>query len=83
MKQIAKWLALVSILVFAIVWGVMGLKILNNNYLISIELYIGLVSFIAFFICVLYVKIANRCRHCGKPHHSFGKYCSYCGKEIN
>ena len=83
MKEIAKWLAVISIITFVVAWGIMGLKILDNNYLITIETYIGGISLVVFFVCVLYVKITNRCPHCGKTRLSFGKYCPYCGKEIS
>ena len=83
MKKIAKWLAVISIITFVVAWGIMGLKILDNNYLITIETYIGGISLVVFFVCVLYVKITNRCPHCGKTRLSFGKYCPYCGKEIS
>lgn len=83
MKKIAKWLAVISIIVFVLAWSVMGLKLLDNNYLITIEAYIGLISLIVFLVCVLSVKFTNRCPHCGKTKQSFGKYCPYCGKEIN
>ena len=83
MKKIAKWVAAISIVVFVLAWGVMGLKLLDNNYLITTEAYIGLVSLVVFFVCVMYVKFTNRCPHCGKTKQSFGKYCPYCGKKIN
>ena len=83
MKKIAKWVALISIVVFVLAWGVMGLKLLDNNYLITTEAYIGLVSLVVFFVCVMYVKFTNRCPHCGKTKQSFGKYCPCCGKKIN
>lgn len=83
MKNIAKWLAVISIIVFVFAWGIMGLKIIDNNYLITAEAYIGLISFVVFFVCVLYLKFANRCSHCGKTKQSLGKYCPHCGKEIN
>ena len=83
MKKIAKWLAVISIIIFVFDWGVMGLKLLDNNYLITTEAYIGLISFLIFIVCVMYVKFTNRCPHCGKTKQSFGKYCPYCGKEIN
>ncbi|MBR2848093.1 MAG: hypothetical protein IKB87_01395 [Clostridia bacterium] len=82
MKTIAKWLAVISIIVFVVAWGIMGLKILDNNYFITTEAYIGLISLVVFFVCVMYVKLTNRCPHCGKEKQSFGKYCPYCGNEI-
>ena len=83
MKKIAKWLAVISIAVFVIDWGVMGLKLLDNDYLITTEANIGLISLAVFWVCIMYVKLTNRCPHCGKTKLSFGKYCPYCGKEIN
>lgn len=83
MKKKAKWLAVISIVVFVLAWGVMGLKLLDNNYRIITEAYIGLISLVIFLACVLYVKLTNRCPYCGKAKQSFGKYCPYCGKEIN
>ena len=66
MKKIAKWLATISIIVFVIAWGVIGVKLLDNNYLITTEAYIGLISLVVFVVCVVYVKITSRCPHCGK-----------------
>ncbi|MBQ7777577.1 MAG: zinc ribbon domain-containing protein [Oscillibacter sp.] len=83
MRKIAKWLAAISIAVFAIDWGVIGLKLLDGNYDITADVYIGLILLVVFFVSVLYVKLTNRCPHCGKMKQSFGKYCPYCGKEIN
>ena len=60
MKKIVKWLAVISIVVFVIAWGIIGLKISDNNYLITVEAYIGLISLIVFFVCVIYVKVKNR-----------------------
>lgn len=83
MRTAVKCLAGISIFVFVIAWGVMGLKLLDNNYNITTEAYIGLVSFVAFFISILYVKCTNRCPHCGKIRQSFGPYCPYCGNKLN
>ena len=82
MKKIAKWLAVISSVIFIIAWGIMGLKILDNDYLITIEAYTGLISLVVFFVCVMYLKITNRCPYCGKIKQTVGKYCPYCGKEI-
>lgn len=74
MKKTAVWLTAISITVFVIAWGVMGLKIFNNDYLITPEAYIGLISLIVCFICILYIKFTNRCPHCGKLQIPFGRY---------
>lgn len=83
MKKIVRSLLIISAVVFAIAWGVMGLKLLDKDYLITAEAYTGLISIIVGFGCLLYLKCLNRCPHCGKTIQSFGKYCSYCGKKIN
>lgn len=83
MKKIVTWLAVISIIVFVIAWGIMGLKLLDNDYLITTEAYIGLISLVVSLICVLYMRFTSRCPHCGKLKQTFGKYCPYCGKEIN
>ena len=83
MKKAVKWLAVISILVFVIVWGIIGLKIHDNDYLFTTEAYIALVSLIVFFICVMYLRITNRCPHCGKMKQPFANYCPHCGKEQN
>lgn len=82
MKKYIKWIMVLSIIIFVIDWGVMGLKILENNYDITIEAYVGLVSFLTFNACVIYRGFNDKCPHCGKLRWSKGKYCSYCGKEI-
>ena len=35
MKKIAKWLAVTSMIVFVFAWGLMGLKLLENDYRIE------------------------------------------------
>ncbi len=83
MKKTAKRLAVISVAVFVIDWGVMGLKLLDNDYLITAEVIIGLISLAVFWVCIMYIKLTDRCPNCGKTKLSFGKYCPYCGKEIN
>ncbi len=83
MKKAAKWLAGISVGVFVIAWGVMGLKLLDGNYLITAEAYTGLSCMAVCFVCLAYLKLTDRCPHCGKAKQSFGKYCPYCGREID
>lgn len=82
MKKIATWLAVITIIVFVIAWGIIGLKILDNNYDFMVEAYIGYASLAVFFASIFCVRITNRCPWCGKIKQPFGKYCPYCGKEI-
>ncbi|MBP3941165.1 MAG: hypothetical protein J6D00_06725 [Christensenellaceae bacterium] len=82
MRKAAKCLAAISVFVFIIAWGVMGVKMFDGDYLVTAEAYIGMISIIIFFVCIFYLKLSDRCPHCGKTKIPFGKYCPYCGKEI-
>ena len=83
MKKIATWLIVISIVVFAIAWGIVGLKILDNNYDFITEAYIALGAMVVLFIAIICLKMSNRCPHCGNVKQSLGKYCPYCGKDMN
>ena len=83
MKKIAIWLMVISMLVFIITWGVVGLKIFDNKYNFETEAYIAYGSLAVFWVCLVYVRwSAFRCPHCRKLRMTNGKYCSYCGKEF-
>lgn len=82
MKEIARWLAVISIIVFVVAWGIGGFMIFNNEYENNAWVYVGLVSIIVFFCSLLYLK-TTRCPHCGKMKQTLGKYCPYCGNRIN
>lgn len=82
MKKIATWMAVISIIVFVITWGIISLKIFNNEYDFMMEVYIAYGSLAVFFVSLIYVRCTYRCSHCGKSKILFGKYCPYCGKEI-
>ncbi len=83
MKKLASWLTFISLFVFAIAWGIGGIMILNHDYERNAWVYVVAVSLIILLWCLLYLKTSCRCPHCGKMRQSFGKYCPYCGKEIN
>ena len=83
MKRIISWIYFISIVVFAIDWAVMGLKIFTNDYDILVEAYIGCVCFVVLMVCSLYRIFSNKCPYCGKLRVSNGEYCSYCGKKID
>lgn len=82
MKKIITWFFVIFLFFFVIDWGIMGLKILNGNYDIIIEAYIGLICFIGFWVCIAIKLLYNKCPHCGKMRVSNGKYCPYCGKGL-
>lgn len=82
MKKIAIWTAVISIIIFIITWGVIGVKILNNEFEFMTEAYIAYGSLAIFFASLIYVRCTYRCQHCGKQKMFFWKYCPYCGNEI-
>ena len=82
MKKVVTWLAVVSGIVFIIAWAVGGLMIYEGKYTNNAWAYVGLAAIVIFFCSLLYLRI-SRCPHCGKLRQSFGKYCLYCGKEID
>lgn len=83
MKKAAIWTSVIAFLNFFIVWGVMGVKLFDGDYDVTIETYIGLACAMIGLACLLYVRLsADRCPHCGKLRLSVGKYCPHCGKEL-
>ena len=83
MKKIAVWTVVLSMIIFVIAWGVMGVKILDGNYGITAEACTGAVCLAVLLVCAIYIRVTNRCPHCGKMKQTFGKFCPYCGKEIS
>ena len=83
MKKIAPWAIAISLVVFVIAWGVIGLKILDGDYDFTLEAYIGLAALVVSFVFILIKKFSTeKCPHCGKIRLDKGKYCSHCGKEV-
>ena len=82
MRKFVSWLVVLSIFIFIIDWGILGLKIFNGDYEITLLAYIGLISIITSLISIIYLKSTNKCKCCGRIIPSYGRYCLYCGKEI-
>lgn len=85
MKKATTWIIVVALLVLVIAWGVIGIKLLDENYDFIIEAYICLICCAILYVCLCikrFVKFKIVCPHCGKIRWDEGKYCSYCGKEI-
>ena len=83
MKKAINIIWIVSMILASIILGVMGIKIFNNDYNITIEAYTVLVLWIILLFCGLYKNFTrNKCPYCGKVNLSGGNYCSYCGKKI-
>ena len=82
MKKAVSWIFAIALAVFIIDWGVMRLKIFDNDYNITVEAYIALVCFVLLFICAMYrIFSRGKCKHCGKFRWTDGEYCPYCGKK--
>ena len=59
MKKVASWIFAIAVSIFVIDWGIMGLKIFNNDYNITVEAYIVLVCFL-YAACITYSAINVR-----------------------
>lgn len=82
MRKVANWALVIAFVIFLIDWAIMGVKLIDNDYNITVEAYIGLVCFIVIIVSIFIRVYTNRCPHCGKVRLTKGTYCSYCGKEI-
>ena len=84
MKKAAIWAAVISGLAFVIVWAVLGVNIVNNDYEAVTSLtYAGMGCLIILLVSLVVLRWHSwKCPHCGKVRWTNGRYCSYCGKEI-
>ncbi len=82
MKKAITWISIITFIILLIDLGIMGLKILEHNYNIIIEGYIGSTCYLIFFTCIILKFFTNKCPYCGKVQIVNGKYCPHCGKEL-
>ena len=86
MKKVCLWLAIIFAIVLFITLGVVGGKLLDENYDTTAEVIITGISFVIFLGSVACYKfIGSRCPHCGKVNDTLlgkSKFCPHCGKEI-
>lgn len=86
MKKVCLWLAIISAIVLFVTMGIVGVKILDNNYDFMVELYIAIPFYIILFGSIAgYKLIGIRCPHCGKINDTLlgkSKFCPHCGKEL-
>ena len=82
MKKIAIWGAVLAGLVFVIDWGIMGLKLMDGDYDITVQAYIGLACLIVILICAVCKLLGSKCPHCGKLLYGREKFCPHCGEKI-
>ena len=53
MKKATTWISIITFIILLIDLGTMGLKILEHNYNIIIEGYIGSACYLIFFACII------------------------------
>ena len=86
MKKVCLWLAIIFAIVLFITLGVVGGKLLDENYDTTAEVIITGISFVVFLGSVVCYKfIGSRCPHCGKVNDTLlgkSKFCPHCGKEL-
>lgn len=82
MKKIMSLVSIITTTVLVIDWGIAGFKLLDGDYDIITEAYIGLACLLLLFLCAFYKIMNRKCPYCGKFRLTNGKYCSYCGTKI-
>ena len=82
MKRAWAWTAAAAVLIFVITWGVMGVKLLDGDYDIELEAYLGGFCILLMTGCAIYRIISSKCPHCGKILLTNGRFCPCCGKEV-
>lgn len=82
MKKAATWAFIIAFITLFIDWAVLGIKLLDGNYDVIAEAYIGAVCFVIIFICILIKQFKGKCPHCGRIITSDGKYCPHCGEKL-
>ena len=82
MKKARPWILAMTFIIAVIDWGVMGLKLYDGNYNITVEAYTMMACLIVFLICALSKLFTDKCSHCGKVRVPNGKFCPHCGKEL-
>jgi len=82
LKRIKTWVLIIAMLVLMILYALIGLKLLSDNYNILIEASICLACIVIVFICIMVRLATYRCPDCGKSLKTDGSYCPFCGKKI-
>ena len=84
MKKAAIWVAVISALAFVIVWAVLGVNIMNNDYEAVTPLtYAGMGCLIVLLVSLVVLRWHSwKCPHCGKIRWTNGRFCAHCGKEF-
>ena len=85
MKKAAWTIFVLSLLIFLIVWGVMGIKIFGQgDYDVTALAYIGAACLPFIFGSLIAIKLTGaKCPYCGKFRAVSGDFCPHCGKKLN
>ncbi len=82
MNKILFRLWLLALAVFVVDWLIVGLKLLNGDYDITLGAYVALVCVIVMALYPLSRALFSKCPYCGKSLASSGRYCPHCGREL-
>ena len=82
MKKVVTWILIISSFALFVDWAVLGIKLLDGNYDVIAEAYIGEVCFIIMFVSLSIKRFSRKCPHCGSIIASNGKYCPHCGEKL-
>lgn len=82
MKKVCMWLSVISAILLLITLGIVGVKILDNNYNFTVEIIITIVFGLILFGTIFYKLLGSRCPNCRKVSSSTDKFCHHCGKEL-
>ena len=82
MRKIVLWSAVIAFIVFIVDWGIMGVKLFDGNYDITIEAYIGLACWVVMSIGLIVKIFGAKCSTCKKILDVNAKYCLHCGREV-
>lgn len=82
MKKVRPWIFVISFLIAVISWGVIGLKLYDGDYNITVEAYTMMACLVVILLCTLSRFFTDKCSYCGKLRVSNGIFCPHCGKEL-
>ncbi len=83
MRKAIPWIQGIALLVLLVDWLIIGLKIADNQYDFQFGAYLALFCLFVNLACALYRLFSFKCPNCGKLRWTKGKFCSYCGKQID
>ena len=87
MNRVRKWAPRVfgaALAVFVVDWGLLGLKLLEGEYDIRGEAWVGAACLAVLVAAGLLMKAGTggRCPRCGKRGLAGGAFCPFCGARL-